>query len=131
MTSSPANKPTFNSFDEFFPFYVGQHSKAATRWVHLVCTLTGTAVGMSFMARRQWRGVAVMPVFSYGAAWASHFLIEKNKPATWGHPLWSFRGDMKMIATMLRGRDAELGAIARDYKNTNPGASLPDQVLAA
>ena len=126
-----ADKPSFRTFDEFFPFYVGQHSKAATRWVHLVGTLTGTVVGGRFLAQRRWRGVAFMPVFSYGAAWASHFLIEKNKPATWGHPLWSFRGDMKMIATMLRGRDHELGAIARDYKNTTPDASLPDQMFAA
>jgi hypothetical protein len=124
-------KPTFTSFDEFFPFYVGQHSKAATRWVHLLGTLTGTVVGARFIAQHRWRGVGLMPVFSYGAAWASHFLIEKNKPATWGHPAWSFRGDMKMIAAMLRGRDHELATIARDYKNSNPGASVPDQVLAA
>ncbi|MFL6239259.1 MAG: Mpo1-like protein [Actinomycetes bacterium] len=126
-----ATKPSFRTFEDFFPFYVGQHSKAATRWVHLFGTLTGTAMGARFIAQRRWRGVALMPVFSYGAAWASHFLIEKNKPATWGHPLWSFRGDMKMIATMLRGRDRELGAIARDYKNTTPDASLPDQIIAA
>jgi hypothetical protein len=124
-------QPSCTSFDEFFPFYVGQHSKAATRWVHLLGTLTGAAVGARFLAQRRWRGVALMPAFSYGAAWTSHFLIEKNKPATWGHPAWSFRGDMKMIATMLRGRDHELGAIARDYKNSNPDASVPDQVLAA
>jgi hypothetical protein len=126
-----ADKPNFHFFDDFFPFYVGQHSKAATRWVHLVGTLTGTVVGLQFLARRRWRGVAWMPVFSYGAAWASHFLIEKNKPATWGHPMWSFRGDMRMIATMLAGRDAELGAIAREYKNSTADASLSDQILAA
>jgi hypothetical protein len=126
-----ADKPAFTSFEEFFPFYVGQHSKAATRWVHLVGTLTGTVVGLGFLARRQCRGVAWMPVFSYGCAWASHFLIEKNKPATWGHPLWSFRGDMRMIATMLAGRDDELAAIAGEYKNSTPDASLADQILAA
>ena len=126
-----ANTPSFSSFEDFFPFYVGQHSKAATRWVHLAGTLTGTVVGAQFLVRRQWRGVAWMPVFSYGAAWASHFLIEKNKPATWGHPLWSFRGDMRMIATMLAGRDSELGAIAREYKNTSPDAPFADQVIAA
>ena len=121
----------FSSYEEFFPFYVGQHSKAATRWIHLAGTFSGAVIGSSLIARRRWRGVAAMPAFSYGVAWASHFFIEKNKPATWGHPFWSFRGDMKMIATMLRGRDSELGAIAREYKNTTPGTSLPDQVLAA
>jgi hypothetical protein len=93
--------------------------------------LTGTAIGLRRITQRRWRGVALMPVFSYGAAWASHFLIEKNKPATWGHPLWSFRGDMRMIRMMLSGRDGELAQIARDYKNTTPTAPLKDQVLAA
>ena len=120
----------FSSYEEFFPYYVGQHSKAATRWVHLAGTLTGTVVGTSLLLRRRWRGVALMPAFSYGTAWASHFFIEKNKPASWGHPFWSFRGDMQMIRMMLAGRDAELGRIAATHANTTPDAPLADQLVA-
>lgn len=120
----------FSSYEEFFPYYVGQHSKAATRWVHLAGTLTGTVVGTSLLMRRRWRGVALMPAFSYGTAWASHFFIEKNKPASWGHPFWSFRGDMQMIRMMLSGRDAELAQIAATHANTTPDASLADQLVA-
>jgi len=121
----------FSSFEEFFPYYVGQHSKAATRWVHLAGTTTGAVVGLRFIAKRRWGGVALMPVFSYGAAWASHFLIEKNKPASWGHPFWSFRGDMRMIAMMLAGRDAELDAMGKKYKALLPESIDDDQALAA
>jgi hypothetical protein len=35
----------FASFEEFWPYHVAMHSKAATRWVHLAGTLTGLAVG--------------------------------------------------------------------------------------
>jgi hypothetical protein len=119
----------FTSFEEFFPHYVGQHSKAATRWVHLVGTFTGAAAGLTLLSRRKLRGIPVGTAISYGAAWTSHFFIEKNKPATWGHPFWSFRGDMRMIRLMLAGRDGELSELGHTYKNTTPGASSPDPVM--
>ena len=104
----------FASFDEFFPYYVGQHSKTATRWVHFAGTHAGAVIGAVAIAGRKPALLVLAPVVSYGAAWISHFTIEKNKPASFGHPLWSFRGDMKMLAMMWRGRDAELGRIAED-----------------
>jgi len=106
----------FTSFEEFFPYYVGEHSKAATRWVHFAGTHLGAAVGVTAVARRRWGLIGAFPVISYGMAWFSHFVIEGNRPATFGHPLWSLRGDMRMLATMWRGGDAELGRIAAENK---------------
>jgi hypothetical protein len=40
----------------------------------------------------------------YAFAWFAHFVVEKNRPATFQYPLWSFMGDYKMIAMMLTGR---------------------------
>lgn len=122
---------TFASFAEFYPYYVGQHSKAATRWIHLAGTLTGAATAATLLARGRRAGLLAMPLVSYSAAWTSHFLVERNKPATFGHPLWSLRGDFTMIATMLRGRDAELAVLAAAHRNTHPGTPLADQVVAA
>ena len=104
----------FATYDDFFPYYVSQHSKPATRWVHFAGTHAGAVVGITGMLCRKPLLLAAAPVISYGIAWWSHFFIEKNKPATFGHPLWSLRGDLDMIRRMWQGRDAELTALARD-----------------
>jgi len=49
------------------------------------------------------------PVLGYGMAWYSHFFVEGNRPATFGHPVWSFICDYRMVVLILTGRiDAEL-----------------------
>ncbi|HZS13588.1 MAG TPA: DUF962 domain-containing protein [Candidatus Dormibacteraeota bacterium] len=106
----------FTSFEDFFPFYVAEHSKAATRWMHFAGTHLGVALGTSGIARRRWGRLAAAPVVAYGMAWFSHFVIEGNKPATFGHAAWSFRGDWKMLGMMWTGRDAELARIADENK---------------
>lgn len=107
----------FGTFEEFWPYYVAMHSKAATRWVHLVGTLTGLGVTVYGLARGRRRYLAALPVIGYGTAWPAHFLIEGNNPAAFGHPLWSLRGDARMITTMLAGRDAELAETAAKWAN--------------
>ena len=46
---------TFSSYEEFWPYYVAMHSRAATRWVHLTGTLTGLAVTAYGLARGRKR----------------------------------------------------------------------------
>ena len=125
-------KQTFSSFEEFWPYYVAMHSKAATRWVHLAGTLTGLAVTGYGLARGRLKYAAALPVIGYGTAWPAHFLIEGNNPATFGHPAWSLRGDVRMITTMLAGRDAELAETAAKWLAENgsrPGSLdvVPDE----
>ncbi len=107
--------PTFTSFDEFFRYYVSQHSKPATRWVHFGATHAGAAVALAALIRRAPLLLLAVPAVIYGPAFASHWLIEKNSPVTLrGHQLWAVRGDLKMITTMWRGRDAELSRLAAE-----------------
>lgn len=95
------------SFAEFWPHYVAEHSKPATRALHAAGTSVGVACAALLLARKKWALLPLAFIPGYGAAWASHFLIEKNRPATFEHPLWSLLGDYKMIGLMLRGRMEE------------------------
>jgi hypothetical protein len=99
----------FNSFGEFWPRYVAEHSKPATRTLHALGTTASMGCALLLIARGRWKLLPLALLPGYGAAWISHFLIEKNKPATFEHPLWSFIGDYKMLAKMLAGEmDAEV-----------------------
>jgi hypothetical protein len=104
----------FSDYEDFFPWYVGQHSKRATRWFHFAGTHLGAATALAGIATRRPALLAGFPVISYGMAWFSHFVIEKNNPASFGHPLWSLRGDARMLAMMWQGRDSELERIAQE-----------------
>lgn len=40
----------------------------------------------------------------YGFAWIGHFVFEKNKPASFKQPIYSFMGDWRMWFDILRGK---------------------------
>jgi hypothetical protein len=92
------------TFDAFWPYYVSQHSKSATRWLHFAGTAGAAAIVVGALGFRRPADAALAPVFAYSVAWFSHFAIEKNRPATFSHPFWSLRGDFRMFALMLSGR---------------------------
>ena len=94
----------FNSFTEFWPHYVTEHSQPATRLLHLIGTSAGIACAVFFIVTGRWWLFPLGLVPGYGAAWIAHFFIERNKPATFQYPLWSFLGDYKMIWMMLSGK---------------------------
>lgn len=97
-------EPTFGSYEEFFEFYLRQHSNPVNRVLHVTGTALGTAVVIgAFVVGHPWYALLFFPI-GYGFAWTGHFLVEKNKPATFGHPWWSFISDFRMIGLMLTGR---------------------------
>ena len=96
------------TYGEFWPYYVNAHRHPLTRALHFIGTslaifcLVAVVVGMI----DSWFLLAV-PVIAYGFAWAAHFIVEKNTPATFGHPLWSLVSDVRMIGLMCVGRMAK------------------------
>lgn len=45
---------------------------------------------------------AVGVAFAYGGSWAGHFFVERNKPAAFQYPVWSFLSDLRMWSQMAR-----------------------------
>ena len=104
MTKS-SNLPKFNSFDEFYPFYLTEHTKPTTKFLHFVGTTLGLLVwATKFLPTFELKWIFVGMFCGYFCAWVSHFFVEKNKPASFNWPLWSFRGDWVMWLEILQGK---------------------------
>lgn len=93
----------FQSFDEFWPYYVREHSKKLTRQFHFVGTTAALGcLAAGLVTRKAWL-LALAPIAGYGPAWVSHFFIEKNRPATFTYPAWSLMADFVMWGKTIAG----------------------------
>lgn len=91
------------SFRDFWPYYLGEHAQAATRRIHVAGTILAT-VSLVTAVVTGAAGLAILALaLGYGPAWLAHALIERNRPATFRFPLWSFAADLKMTALFLSG----------------------------
>jgi hypothetical protein len=94
----------FTSFAEFYPFYLREHARAATRRLHFAGTsLVIGCVLAAIVTRNPWWLLAA-PLCGYGFAWIGHAAFEHNRPATFRHPFYSLAGDFVMYRDMLIGR---------------------------
>ena len=94
----------FGSFREFYPFYLAEHADARCRRMHFIGTsLVIAAVALAAVSRNPW-WLAAAPAAGYGFAWVGHVRFERNRPATFRHPLYSLLGDFAMYRDMLTGR---------------------------
>ncbi|WP_141588930.1 DUF962 domain-containing protein [Myxococcus sp. AB056] len=92
------------TYAEFWPFYLREHALPSTRWLHFTGTSLGLGLGVTAVATGRAALVPAALVAAYGFAWFSHFVIERNKPASFKYPLWSFISDFRMAGLMAIGR---------------------------
>ena len=96
------------SFADFWPYYVRQHSLPRTRILHATGSVLAVATVGAAFATSLWLLLAA-PVVGYAFAWYAHFFVEKNRPATFAHPFYSLAADYRMVFLMMAGRmDAEV-----------------------
>ncbi|HVF34113.1 MAG TPA: DUF962 domain-containing protein [Candidatus Saccharimonadia bacterium] len=94
----------YASFREFYPYYLSEHADVRCRRMHYVgSTLALASVALSLATRNAWWLLGAL-FAGYACAWIGHFVFEKNRPATFSYPFYSFAGDWVMFADMLRGR---------------------------
>jgi len=122
-----SDAPRYQSFEDFWPFYVTEHRHPLNRALHFVGSTTAAAVALTGVVTLNPLLVAAAPVVGYGAAWIGHFFVEKNKPASFKYPLWSFRADWVMWSKIIRRQmgaeleRAEEIMAAREERAAHPG----------
>ena len=95
---------SFTGFRDFYPFYLGEHTNRTCRRLHVVGSSLVLVVLFAVLVTQHWIWLLSLPFLGYGFAWIGHFFFEKNRPATFTHPLYSFAGDWVMWWQIVTGR---------------------------
>ncbi|HEY0974531.1 MAG TPA: DUF962 domain-containing protein [Solimonas sp.] len=96
----------YQTFDEFYPYYLEEHSNRTCRRLHFIGSTIGIGLAAYAIVTQTWWLLALAFIQGYAWAWVGHFYFEHNKPATFKYPWMSFMGDWKMWWQMLTGKIA-------------------------
>ncbi len=92
------------SFEDFWPFYLGEHRDPLNRVLHFIGTTAGVSIALFAVVTFNPLAIPAALVAGYGPAWIGHFFVEKNRPASFKYPLYSLRGDCRMWCRFVTGR---------------------------
>ena len=92
------------TYDQFWLRYLRAHAKPETRLLHYCGSALALICLVLAVIRLDWRFLVAAPVVGYAFAWVAHFVLEGNRPETFGHPLWSLVSDFRMAGLWLSGR---------------------------
>ena len=93
-----------STYEEFWPFYLQEHAHPRTRQLHYIGTALVIVIALVAISLQKWLWLFAMPVAGYFFAWVSHAFMERNRPATFTHPLWSLISDFRMFFLWISGR---------------------------
>jgi hypothetical protein len=104
IMSQTAHTEHFASFAEFYPFYLEEHRNMVSRRLHFVGSLGVIGCLAMALATGDWLWLPAALVSGYGCAWVGHYFFEKNRPATFRHPVYSLMGDWVMFKDICTGK---------------------------
>ena len=94
----------YQSFADFYPYYLREHQNSACRRLHFVGSTLIIFTLFYALFTGQLVYLWLLPILGYGFAWVGHFFFEHNKPATFTYPFYSFLGDWVMYKDILTGK---------------------------
>src|SRR5258708_8854537 len=101
---NPVADDKIKSCAEFWAQYLRAHAGPRTRAMHYFGTSLGVLLLLAFLVTKDWRCLVAAPIAGYAFAWLAHLIFEKNRPATFEHPILSFMGDFYMLYLWLTNR---------------------------
>ena len=94
----------FTSFKKFYPYYLSEHKLRINKILHIIGSLTSLIFMISTIYIEKYKYIPISILCGYACAWIGHFIFEKNKPATFKYPIYSFIGDWVMLKDVLIGK---------------------------
>jgi hypothetical protein len=103
--TEPAVDPrSFTRFADFYPFYLSEHSNITCRRLHFLGSTLGLVCWAMIFVTGKPQYFLYGLLCGYGCAWIGHFGFEKNQPASFKRPLYSFMGDWVMYKDIWTGQ---------------------------
>lgn len=94
----------YRTLDEFYPFYLSQHSNRICRRLHVIGSILAVLqLIRTLLFALNLTNILLVLVIGYGFAWAGHFIFEKNRPATFKYPWLSLQSDFRLLKETLTG----------------------------
>src|SRR5262245_61746405 len=103
-TAGGKMESNFQSFADFYRFYLAEHSDANCRRLHFAGSALVLVILAYTMVTQKWLALLALPLVGYGFAWIGHLVFEKNRPASFKFPLYSLMGDWVMFKDILIGK---------------------------
>jgi hypothetical protein len=94
----------FDGFRDFYPFYLAEHANRTSRRLHFTGTSIAVVLALTALVTQRWWLLAAALVTGYALAWVGHFFFERNRPATFRHPIFSLMGDFRLWWEIVTGK---------------------------